>query len=335
MRAVPRTGRPPCCCTAFPTTCTPMPRWCRSSPTRAAAWSCPTCAASARRSSSMRPRRARASRRHSPPTCAPCSMRWRFRRPCWPATTGVARPPAWPRRCGPSAAPGSCPSTATRCRPSRMPDEPAPAGERVPLLVPVVLPHRTRPRRAGAEPARSVPAAVAALVAHLGLRRRDLGAHGARLRQPGFRRHRHPLVPAPLPARPRATRPARPRRPPSTKMPEIRVPSITFDGADDGVMSPAGTADAGPPLHRPAHAPHLARRGPQHAAGSTRACSPMRCSNSFPPSPMTAFPKTLSEHRCFGGTQTLPRTRLGARSACRCAFRCSCRRRPRTARCRR
>lgn len=29
------------------------------------------------------------------------------------------------------------------------------------------------------------------------------------------------------------------------QMPEIRVPSITFDGADDGVMSPAGTADQG------------------------------------------------------------------------------------------
>ena len=29
------------------------------------------------------------------------------------------------------------------------------------------------------------------------------------------------------------------------KMLEIRVPSITFDGADDGVMSPAGTADQG------------------------------------------------------------------------------------------
>jgi len=29
------------------------------------------------------------------------------------------------------------------------------------------------------------------------------------------------------------------------KMPEIRVPSITFDGEDDGVMAPAGTADQG------------------------------------------------------------------------------------------
>lgn len=29
------------------------------------------------------------------------------------------------------------------------------------------------------------------------------------------------------------------------QMPEIRVPSITFDGAEDGVMSPAGTADQG------------------------------------------------------------------------------------------
>ena len=39
------------------------------------------------------------------------------------------------------------------------------------------------------------------------------------------------------------------------KMPEIRVPSITFDGEDDGVMAPAGTGDqghhfTGPRTHR-------------------------------------------------------------------------------------
>lgn len=39
------------------------------------------------------------------------------------------------------------------------------------------------------------------------------------------------------------------------QMPEVRVPAITFDGADDGVMSPSGTADqghhfTGPRTHR-------------------------------------------------------------------------------------
>ena len=48
------------------------------------------------------------------------------------------------------------------------------------LLVPVLLPHRARPRRPDAEPARHRAAAVEALVAELEVRRRDVRRDRAR-----------------------------------------------------------------------------------------------------------------------------------------------------------
>ena len=74
-----------------------------------------------------------------------------------------------------------------------------------PALVPVLLPHRARPGRAGGGPARHRPAAVAAVVAELGLRRGDLRRKRAGLRQPGFRGGGDPVLPPPL--RLRARRP--------------------------------------------------------------------------------------------------------------------------------
>ena len=48
------------------------------------------------------------------------------------------------------------------------------------LLVSVVFPHRARPRRPAAEPPRHLPAAVAALVAELAVRRCDVRGNGSR-----------------------------------------------------------------------------------------------------------------------------------------------------------
>ena len=54
------------------------------------------------------------------------------------------------------------------------------AGSRTPDVVPVLLPHRARPRRAHQEPRCAVQAVVAAVVADLEVRRRDLPAHARR-----------------------------------------------------------------------------------------------------------------------------------------------------------
>ncbi len=73
---------------------------------------------------------------------------------------------------------------------------PGATADRAPPLVPVLLPRRARARRPGAAPARAVPAAVAAVVAWLVVRRCDLRAQRRRLRQPRLRRGRDPFVPA-------------------------------------------------------------------------------------------------------------------------------------------
>ena len=122
--------------------------------------------------------------------------------------------------------------------------EPDRARKRAHALVPVLLPQRARPRRTGREPARVCAAAVEALVADLGLRRGDIRAQRRRLRQPGFRRRRDPLVPASLRlvrGRPGLCR----HRAAPRGTAAIGVPTITFDGANDGVRPPADAAAHG------------------------------------------------------------------------------------------
>ncbi len=68
------------------------------------------------------------------------------------------------------------------------------AGDGASLLVSILFPLAARPRRAGREPLRVRPSAVAAVVAVLALRRGDLCAPGGIVRQSGFRRCRRPLL---------------------------------------------------------------------------------------------------------------------------------------------
>ena len=72
------------------------------------------------------------------------------------------------------------------------------AGGRAPLLVSVLLPLGTRPRRSHRQSARAMPAALAAVVADMGFRRRHIRAQRRRLRQPGFRGRGHPFLPPSL-----------------------------------------------------------------------------------------------------------------------------------------
>ena len=134
------------------------------------------------------------------------------------------------------------------------------------LLVPVVFRHRARPARAGRQPARHRRAAVAHVVAGMGLRRRDLRAH------------RPPPSTTPISSRSsstrtgtatgwcRATRPSRISRRALTALPPITVPAVTVDGAADGV---SGTTQhharrfTGPHRHR-----IWPGAGPQPAAGT-------------------------------------------------------------------
>ena len=66
----------------------------------------------------------------------------------------------------------------------------------VSFVVPVVLQHRARTRGAQGQPPRTMQTAVAALVAQLALRRRDLRAHSGLVRQSRLRRCRDPFVSA-------------------------------------------------------------------------------------------------------------------------------------------
>src|ERR1700758_1087587 len=52
-------------------------------------------------------------RPRSPATSSNCWTALNCRRRCWPASTGAPGPPSPPRRCGPGAAPASCPLAAT------------------------------------------------------------------------------------------------------------------------------------------------------------------------------------------------------------------------------
>ena len=152
--------------------------------------SCRTCAATGRRASSSAdtPRSGeQAALGHDLLRVHGRARRSRARRSS--ATTGAAAPPASSPRCGPSACarPGDrAPATTSRTSPPRR-SRLRRAG--APLLVPVVLPHRARAGRASTQNRRdALPAAVAAVVAELELRRRDLRAQRPRLRQSRFRR---------------------------------------------------------------------------------------------------------------------------------------------------
>src|SRR5512144_2954118 len=69
--------------------------------------------------------------------------------------------------------------------------------KRASLVVPVLLPHRARAGRTGSRPQRDLPVSVAALVADLAVRRRDVPAHRRVVRECRLRRRRHPFLSAP------------------------------------------------------------------------------------------------------------------------------------------
>ena len=87
-----------------------------------------------------------------------------------------------------------------------------------------------------------LPAAVAALVADLGVRRRDLRAQRRRVRQPGLRGRGACSPTATATATPPATRRSS-RSNANGGRPAITVPAIVLHGADDGVSPPGGSED--------------------------------------------------------------------------------------------
>ncbi len=60
----------------------------------------------------------------------------------------------------------------------------------------VLLQHRARKSGAHDQSSRDLPLSLAAVVTELALHRRDVQPHGSLVRQPGFRGHRHSLVPS-------------------------------------------------------------------------------------------------------------------------------------------
>src|SRR5713101_3462603 len=143
-------------------------------------------------------------------------------------------------------------------------------------LVPVVLQYRARASRAGEEPPRDLPTALAGLVAGLALRRRDLRAGGGRLRQPRLRPGGDPLLPAsppPCPGRPAlrrdrgAPRPAAPHRgaerDPARRRRRGRLPQ-SHRATPRHV--PGRDRAARDPGRRPLPPPRAARRGRGRAA---------------------------------------------------------------------
>ena len=73
--------------------------------------------------------------------------------------------------------------------------DPVAAEGRAAMVVPILLCHRTRPRRLRQIPPRVLKAHLADRIAELGLRRRHLRSHRGGLRQPGSCRHRDPQLP--------------------------------------------------------------------------------------------------------------------------------------------
>ena len=82
-----------------------------------------------------------------------------------------------------------------------------------------------------------------------------------------------------------------------------RVPAITFDGADDGVMPAGGSAHACPPVHRPPSAPGGGRCRPRPAAGTARRVRRRGARTGDRDANMNSPIRVLSEHCCFGGVQ--------------------------------
>ena len=80
------------------------------------------------------------------------------------------------------------------------------AGGGAPVVVPVLLRHRTRPRRLRQVPTRVREADLAARLAAVGLRRRDVRSERRGLRQPGSRRDRDSQLPLAARARPEGGR---------------------------------------------------------------------------------------------------------------------------------
>ena len=190
-----------------------------------------------------RRRRAPGSRRRSAPTC--CELHGRARRSsarCSPATTGAGARPASSRRCGPSACAVSSPAPATTSRTSPASAQPASRRAGAPLLVSVLFPHRARPGRAGAQPARHLPAALDSSGRRTGrsTTRRSSAARGS-FDNPDFvdvviqsYRHRYGYAPGDP-----ALEASRPGWPPSR--PSL-CPTIVLHGEADGV-SPLATSD--------------------------------------------------------------------------------------------
>ena len=76
---------------------------------------------------------------------------------------------------------------------------------------------------------------VAALVADLGIRRRDLRTHGGGLLRARLRRRRRSIPTGIVTGSSPATRPMQRSRPRLATQPPIRVPAVTIDGEKDGV----------------------------------------------------------------------------------------------------
>jgi hypothetical protein len=127
---------------------------------RAAASSCPACAASAPRASCARHTALGRAGRAGPRPAGADGRAAGRPRGAGRLRLGRPRAPAWWRRCGPSAAPAA--ELQQLQHPEhRAGDDTRHARERAQPVVPVLLPQRARPPRAGAGPARGVPPAVA------------------------------------------------------------------------------------------------------------------------------------------------------------------------------
>ena len=93
---------------------------------------------------------------------------------CWWATTGAGAPPAWSRRCGPSACAGLVSGTGYNIQDIAASVKPAPRPSRSIGSGTSITSTPSAAGRPGREPPRRLPAAVAAVVAELGVRRGDL-----------------------------------------------------------------------------------------------------------------------------------------------------------------
>ena len=115
---------------------------------------------------------------------------------------------------------------------------PLAARGRAPVVVPVLLRHRARPRRLREVPTRVREADLADRVPEVGLRRRHLRAQRSVLRQSRPRRDRDPQLPLAARAGRRRARVRRARSSGSREGPLIAVPTITLEGDANGAPHP-------------------------------------------------------------------------------------------------